>query len=233
MRILDHFQWLSLPILVFVLMVASSAQQKPSADLIVTNAKVWTVDKSHPQAEAVAVIGERIVAVGSSADIANWRGPGTKVIDAGGKLVLPGFNDAHVHFIEGSAQLFQVDLKDAKSPQEFAHRIAAQVKKTPKGDWILGGNWDDQAFEHPELPTHQLIDAITPDNPVWVTRYDGHMSLANALALKLAGVDKNTKDVPGGVIRFGVRRAGGHSLGAAGLRGGCALSTPRTWVFRR
>ena len=89
------------------------------------------------------MIGDRIVAVGSRADIDLWRGPKTKVIDAGGKLLLPGFNDAHVHFIQGGAQLDQVQLTDAATPEEFAKRIAAQVKKTPKSEWILGGRWDE------------------------------------------------------------------------------------------
>ncbi|HTL51154.1 MAG TPA: amidohydrolase family protein, partial [Planctomycetota bacterium] len=105
--------------LVFITAVYTNAQPKPSATLIVTNAAVYTVDKQHPSAEAVAVIGHRIVALGSRAEIDLWRGPETKVIDAGHKLVLPGFNDAHVHFIQGGAQLDQVQLTDAASPQEF------------------------------------------------------------------------------------------------------------------
>src|SRR3954468_19289609 len=113
----------------------ASAQPKPSATLIVTNAAVYTVDKQQPKAEAVAVIGDRIVSVGSRADIELWRGPKTKIIDAGGKLLLPGFNDAHVHFIQGGAQLEQVQLTDAGTPEEFAKRIAAQVKKTSPGEW--------------------------------------------------------------------------------------------------
>lgn len=193
-----------------VLAVAACAQDKPSADLIVTNAKIWTVDKARPQAEAVAVIGERIVAVGSVKQVEAWRGTKTRMLDAGGRRVVPGFNDAHVHFLDGSAQLAQVDLKTADSPKEFARRIAEQVKKTPQGEWLMGGNWDDQAFTHPELPTRRMIDAVTPETPVWVTRYDGHMSLANSLALKLAGVDRNTQDVAGGVI---VRDANGEPTG--------------------
>ena len=108
-----------------------NAEPKPSATLIVTNAAVYTVDKQRPKAEAVAVIDARIVDVGSRTDIDLWRGPQTKVIDAGGKLLLPGFNDAHVHFIQGGAQLAQVQLTDAASPQEFAKRIAEQVARTP------------------------------------------------------------------------------------------------------
>ena len=112
---------LAIYFLLLVIGVYASAQPKPSATLIVTNAAVYTVDKQHPKAEAVAVIGDRIVAVGSRADIDLWRGPQTKVIDAGGKLLLPGFNDAHVHFIQGGAQLEQVQLTDAATPEEFGN----------------------------------------------------------------------------------------------------------------
>src|SRR5438477_4460484 len=108
----------ALCVLIIMAALDANAQPKPSATLIVTNAAVYTVDKQHPKAEAVAVIGDRIVAVGSSAEIELWRGAGTKVIDAGRKLVLPGFNDAHVHFFQGGAQLDQVNLTDAASPEE-------------------------------------------------------------------------------------------------------------------
>src|SRR5262245_45411408 len=116
--------------LIFMAATHANGESKPAATLILTNAAVYTVDEQHPKAEAVAVIGDRIVAVGSRADIDLWRGPQTKVIDAGRKLLLPGFNDAHVHFIQGGAQLDQVQLTDAATPQEFANRISAQIKKT-------------------------------------------------------------------------------------------------------
>jgi len=189
---------------------ACAQQQRPAADLIVTNGIVRTMDTNRPQAEAFAVIRDRIVAVGTNAEIDAWHGSETAVIDAGGKLVLPGFNDAHVHFMDGSAGLFNVELKDAGSPEEFTSRIAEQAKKTPKGEWIVGGDWDDQAFKVPQLPTRQMIDAVTPDHPVFVNRYDGHMSLANSLALKLAGVTSKTPEPPGGVI---VRDKDGNPTG--------------------
>src|SRR6516225_10979768 len=113
----------ALCVLIIMAALDANAESKPSATLIVTNAAVYTVDKQHPKAEAVAVIGDRIVAVGSRSDIDFWRGPKTEVIDAGGKLLLPGFNDAHVHFIQGGAQLEQVQLTDAATPEEFAKRI--------------------------------------------------------------------------------------------------------------
>ena len=175
-------------------------QNRPAADLIITNAKVYTVDKQQPRAEAVAVLGERITAVGSASAIDAWRGPGTRVIDAGGRLVSPGFNDAHVHFLDSGQGLASVQLKDAGSPQEFAERIAEYAAKQLKGRWILGGTWDEQRWNPPQLPTRELIDRLTPDNPVAVGRYDGHMYLANSLALKLAHITASTPDPPGGEI---------------------------------
>jgi predicted amidohydrolase YtcJ len=200
----------ALCVLVFMATLNANAQSKPSASLIVTNAAVYTVDKQHLKAEAVAVIKERIVAVGSQTDIDLWRGPQTKVIDAGGKLLLPGFNDAHVHFVQGGAQLDQVQLTDAATPEEFAKRMAAQVKKTPKGEWILGGRWDETKWPKPELPTKDLVDPVTGATPIFVERYDGHEALANSAALKLAGINAKTPDVPGGVI---VRDASGNPTG--------------------
>ena len=187
------------------------AQSKPTADLIVSNANVWTVDSKLPRAQAVAIIGERIVAVGSQADVQGWRGASTRVIDAGGKLVLPGFNDAHVHFVSGGQQLDAVDLNDATSAEEFVKRVAQQASKTPKKQWITGGDWDETKWSPAQLPTKEMIDAVTPDNPVFLNRYDGHMSLANSIALRLAGVTASTPDPPGGSI---VRDAQGNPTGA-------------------
>ena len=187
-----------------------AAQSQPTADLIVTNAKVWTVDGNHPEAQAVAVLGDRIVAVGTNADVETWRGPRTTVIDADGKLLLPGFNDSHVHFVSGGLQLDNVQLNDVTSPEEFVRRIAEQAKKTPKGEWILGGDWDETKWPGATLPTKGLIDPVTPDNPVFLSRYDGHSALANSAALKLAGVTAQTPDPPGGTI---VRDAQGNPAG--------------------
>ena len=187
------------------------AQTKPAADLIIRNARIWTVDRSLPEAEAVAILGERIVAVGSSREVDAWRGPHTRVVDAAGKRLLPGFNDAHVHFTDGGAQLDNVQLNDAASPQEFSRRIRERAAKTGKGEWLLGGDWDETKWSPAELPTKDLIDAATPEVPVAVNRYDGHMVLANSLALKLAGITAQTPDPDGGVI---VRNAQGDPTGA-------------------
>ncbi|HEY6274176.1 MAG TPA: amidohydrolase [Terriglobales bacterium] len=190
--------------------LGAQGQPKPAADLIITNGKVWTVDKARPQAEALAVLGDRIVAVGSSTEVDAWHGPQTKVVDAKGKLLLPGFNDAHTHFVDGGSQLQDVQLKDAETPEEFARRIGERANSTPKGEWITGGNWDEQRWSPPHLPTKELIDPVTPQTPVWVTRYDGHESLANSVTLRLANITAKTADPPGGQI---VRDAQGNPTG--------------------
>ncbi len=197
--------------LVCVLAIGAFAQSKPAADLVIINGKVWTVDKAHPTAQAVAVLSDRIVAVGSNADIESWRGASTQVIDAAGKLLLPGFNDAHVHFVSGGSQLDAVQLNDATSGEEFARRIGERARKTPKGEWILGGDWDETKWSPAKLPTKELIDPVSRDTPVFVSRYDGHMGLANSLALRLAGITAKTPDPPGGMI---VRDAQGNPTGA-------------------
>jgi predicted amidohydrolase YtcJ len=189
---------------------SANAQQAASADLVIMHGHAWTVDHAHPQAEAVAIHGSRIVAVGTDAEIEKWIGPGTKKIDAQGKSVLPGFIDAHVHFSSGGGEISSVQLRDAATPQEFSRRIAEHVRKLPKGEWILGGTWDHELWGGTPLPSHDWIDALTPDTPVFVTRYDGHMALANGLAIRLAGITRETKDPPGGTI---VRDKDGNPTG--------------------
>jgi predicted amidohydrolase YtcJ len=191
------------------LLLALISTHAQNADLVVTNSKVW-VSASQPPAQSIAVVGKQIVAVGSNADTKGFIGPKTRLIDARGKLIVPGFNDAHVHFLETGQQLSAVDLRDAKTPQEFVQRIKAFASKIPKGRWILGGKWDHENWTPNALPTAALIDAVTPDNPVFIDRLDGHMALANTLAMKLAGVNKDTKEVEGGLI---VRDAGGNPAG--------------------
>src|SRR5579863_1062269 len=177
-----------------------AAQSRPAADLIITNAKIWTVDKARPQAEALAVLRDRIVAVGSATEVDAWHGPHTKVIDAEGKLLLPGFNDAHLHLVDGGDHLQSIQLLDATSPEDFARRIAEKAKTTPKDEWITGGDWDEQKWSPPNLPTKELIDPVTPDTPVWVNRHDGHESLANSVTLRLANITSKTPNPPGGEI---------------------------------
>jgi len=184
--------------MVFAAMPSGEHPLAPS--LVIVNAAIHTMDPTRTVAEAVAVLGNRIVAVDATSRIRALAGPATRVIDAGGKLVLPGFNDAHVHFLFGGFSLACVDLRDAKSPAEFTERIAAHVRRVPQGGWILGGDWDHERWPGAPLPSREWVDAVSADHPVFVNRLDGHTALANSLALKLAGVTRDTKDVPGGVI---------------------------------
>ncbi len=180
------------------------------ADLVLVHGKIWTENPKQPEVEAVAIQGSRIVGVGDSESILKLAGPTTRVVNLKGHRVVPGFNDAHVHFYMGGDGITSVQLLGAVSAEEFRKRIAEFARGRPKGEWILNGNWDHERWTPANLPTHQLIDDVTKDNPVFVNRSDGHMCLANALAMKLAGVDRNTKDVPGGVI---VRDADGNPSG--------------------
>jgi predicted amidohydrolase YtcJ len=199
----------SIGTLVFAAMTACGSPQPIGADLIVTNARIWTGETRQASAAALAIIGERIVAVGEAKEIERWRGRDTQVLDAEGRRAIPGFNDAHVHFVDGGAELENVDLKDADTPAEFARRISERARSRP-GEWILGGNWDDQRWSPPELPTRALIDDLTNGTPVFVYRYDGHVALANSAALGRAGITEATPDPPGGSI---VRDARGVPTG--------------------
>src|SRR5579859_2000355 len=190
-------------ILAFAGMSAARAQNNQpiiAADLVIVNATVHTMDPARPLAQAVAVWGNRIAALGSTEEIRPLAGKNTQVIDAEGRLVLPGFNDAHVHFLSGGFSLSNVDLRDAKSPREFTERIRRFAEKVPAGQWIVGGEWDHENWPGAPLPTRELVDAATTNHPVFVNRLDGHMALANSIALKLAGITGDTKDVDGGLI---------------------------------
>lgn len=167
------------------------------ADTILINGHIWTASQSAPEVEALAIVQNRIVKTGTSSEIKRLAGPGTRVLDLQGRLVLPGFIDAHTHFLNGGLALRSVKLRDCRSREEFVSRIAAKARELPAGSWILNGDWDHEQFSPPVLPTREWIDAVTPDHPVCVNRFDGHMVLVNSLALKLAGIDRKTVS-PGG-----------------------------------
>jgi hypothetical protein len=169
-------------------------------DLVLVNGKVWTGDPARPRAEAVAVGGGKILAVGTTAEMRKLSPSGIKLVDLGGALLLPGFIDSHTHFLAGGFALKSIDLRKAKTRQEFVARIAAKARELGPGRWVLNGDWDHQQFDPPELPRKEWIDAVTPANPVCVNRLDGHMVLANSAALKLAGVTRATPVPPGGEI---------------------------------
>jgi predicted amidohydrolase YtcJ/beta-lactamase class A len=172
----------------------------PAADLILVNGRLWTGNRSQPWAEGLAARGERITAMGSSDEVRKLAGPATRVIDLGGKLALPGFIDDHTHFIDGGFRLLSVELRDARTREEFTRRVKEHARKVGPGRWITGGDWDHELWPGAPLPTKEMIDAATADNPVFVTRLDGHMGLANSVALKLAGITRETKDPEGGTI---------------------------------
>jgi predicted amidohydrolase YtcJ len=172
--------------------------------LALTNGKIWTGDPIRPVVRSVVIDGNRVIAVGGSTP------PGARVIDLRGRLAIPGFIDNHTHFIDGGMQLSRVQLRDAATPQEFARRIGTYANRIGKGQWITGGGWDHTLWSPQALPTRQLIDAVAPDNPVFVSRLDIHMGLANSAALRLAGVTRDTQDPPGGTI---IRDADGEPTG--------------------
>jgi len=221
----------SLLVISLSVMLTTAQAEKPSLapDLIIVNAAVRTMDDARPAGEAVAVSGNRIAAVGTSAELRALAGPKTRIIDAAGKSLLPGFNDAHVHWLSGGFSITNVDLRDASSPTEFTRRIGEFAEKIAKGRWLLGGDWDHEKFPGAQLPTKEWIDAVTPDNPVFISRLDGHMALANSLALKLGKVTKDTKEVAGGLI---VRDANGEPTGVlkdAAMELVDKVIPPRSW----
>ncbi len=195
--------------LISLLMIGSAIAGAQDATLIVINARAWTGNPSQPWAEAMAVRGDRILEVGSTDSIRKLAGKDTRVIDAHGRMLAPGFIDSHVHFLIGGQNLTSVQLRDVKSKDEFIARIKAFAATVPPGTWITGGDWDHQNWGG-ELPTKAWIDAVTPNHPVWINRLDGHMRLANSRALAAAGITKATNDVPGGTI---VRDAAGEPTG--------------------
>jgi predicted amidohydrolase YtcJ len=176
-----------------------SAAQLP-ADLIVTNARIYTADDSRPLVEAFAVRGNRIVFTGSAREAATLKGATTRVVDAGGRTVIPGMVDAHAHFAGLAQTLRAVDLTGTKSVDEVIARVKAKAATLPKGTWITGRGWDQNAWGDARFPTHDQLSAAVPDHPVLLTRVDGHANFANAAAMKLAGVTAASKDPSGGKI---------------------------------
>src|SRR6202140_3369534 len=186
--------------LIVVLGACCCSASATEASLVLVNGKVWTENQAQPTAQAVALDGSKILAVGDNAAIRKLAGPNTRIIDLGGRLLLPGFNDSHVRFLVGGGSLISVHLGTANSQAEFKERVAQFAGTLPNGAWLRNGLWDHQRWSPPVLPDHQLIDDVSGDHPAFLWRGDGHMALANAQAIKLPGIDRNTKDVPGGEI---------------------------------
>jgi predicted amidohydrolase YtcJ len=183
------------------------AQTAPgaAADLVLVNGKVFVADSANTIVHAIAVRGGRVVAAGTDAEARALVGPRTRVVDLGGKLVTPGFNDAHIHVGEGGGALLEVDLGGTTSMAEIQRRVADAVSRAAPGEWILGRGWDQTRLPASDLgpggwPTRQALDRVSPNNPVVLSRVDGHTSWANTAALRLAGVTKDTPNPPGGSI---------------------------------
>jgi predicted amidohydrolase YtcJ len=192
----------SLIVFVCALAAVACSRQSPTppakpGTVAIVNARIWTGDDSQPWAQALVIDGETLALVGTSEDAR--KANAEQVVDAGGRLIVPGFTDAHVHFLQGGSSLASVQLRDARTRAEFVARIKAFAATVPAGTWITGGNWDHSLWGG-ELPTREWIDAVTPDHPVWINRLDGHMSLANSVTLKLAGITRATRDIAGGAI---------------------------------
>lgn len=177
----------------------SCQNEKGKADLIITNAVIWTGNEESPSANSMAIADGKIIAIGNEEEIAAFESKETQARNLDGQFVTPGFIDCHVHLITGGRSLLSVDLKDAKSPDEFSNRVGDFAKTLEPGTWILEGNWDHTLWGG-ELPNKNWIDEVTQDNPVLIMRLDWHMALANTAALKYAGIDKNTPEVEGGLI---------------------------------
>ncbi len=184
--------------------------QQPAPDLILHNARVYTAADGRPQAAALAVRGDRLVALGSSDEILAMKGAGTTVVDLGGRTVVPGLADAHGHFTGLGESLQRLDFRGMTSYDEIVAMVKTRAATARPGEWILGRSWDQNLWADKSFPTHGKLDGAAPNNPVYLTRVDGHAGLANAKAMALAGVDRETKDPPGGRV---IRDASGRPTG--------------------
>lgn len=187
--------YLTLSLSIFI----AACQQHPSADKVIIG-KIWTGNPQMEWAEGMAISGDTLAAVGSLSEIEQWIGAGTqKIVTDPENLIVPGFIDCHTHFVEGGFALSSVQLRDARTPEEFIQRISAFAKTLSKGEWITSGDWDHENWGG-TLPTREWIDSVTRENPLWINRLDGHMCLANTAALKLAGIGDDINNVPGGTV---------------------------------
>lgn len=194
-------QQLVLCLLVVFLSLTPHAETKPStADVILLHARIYTVNPTQPWAEALAIRDGKIIAVGKEDEISHYRGTSTKVIDAKNRLVLPGFTDCHVHFMDGSFSLQQVNVESAKSLAEVQQQIRAYAKAHPNDAWVLGRGWSYPIFPPSGMPDKKQLDAVVPDRPAYIEGYDGHTWWANTKALEAAHISKATVDPPGGTI---------------------------------
>lgn len=202
-------------LLLLVLGIGSAAARAAEADLVLVNGVIYTVDRALGRVEALAIQGERIIAAGTRKEIEHWMGPKTRVLDLGGRFVMPGFNDAHVHL--GGLYLgdvrrgnLRIDLTGSRSLGELQERLRRRLKDFAPGEWVLGRGWDHSLWPDPRIPTRADLDAVSTQHPILLERVDGHSSVVNSLALKIAGITRDTPNPDGGEI---VRDASGEPTG--------------------
>jgi predicted amidohydrolase YtcJ len=174
-----------------------SCTHHPVADRIYLNAKIWTGDSANPSAKAIAIKDSTILYVGD--DYQSFVGSNTVLKDLGGKMLVPGFIDNHTHFLDGGFSLSSINLRQVKTVQDFINTFRHFADSAKGNRWIKDGNWDHEAWGG-QLPRKEWIDSVSGEHPVFMNRYDGHMGLANSIALKLAGINKDTPNPPGGEI---------------------------------
>jgi predicted amidohydrolase YtcJ len=202
----------ALVLLISTALLASpaSSESSPGVDLVLTNAKIYTVDPALRRVQAIAIKEGKVVAVGTDEEIQHWVGDNTEVIDLEGKFVMPGFNDAHTHMVSGGLQRLRVPVGGARSLAEFQQRIRERLEDFQPGEWVVGGGWDQSLWEENRMPTREDLDVISTRHPMIFQRVDGHSSVANSLALEKAGITRDTPDPDGGEI---VRDADGQPTG--------------------
>jgi predicted amidohydrolase YtcJ len=202
---------LLLAVLAFAGLAGDAAPEAArAADLILVNGDIYTVDARLGRVEALAIAQGKILAAGTSEEIRKWAGPQTKVVDLEGKFVLPGFNDAHTHIGGGGLALLSVNVEGTRSLKEFQDRIRARLEDFKPGEWATGSGWDHSLWPENRIPTRKDLDAVSTEHPLLFERVDGHSSVANSLALKLAGITKETPNPDGGEI---VRGENGEATG--------------------
>jgi predicted amidohydrolase YtcJ len=190
-------RWLFVFFTAFSFSIMTCAQD---IDLIAVNGNIYTVNEKQPHAEAFAVKNQRIAFVGSNADVQKLRGANTRVIDLGGKTVVPGLTDSHCHIFGIGEREMRLNLEGTNSLQDFLAKVKERVHHTEKGTWITGRGWIETFWKPPKFPTRHDLDEVAPNNPVFLTRADGHASVANSAALKIAKIDNHTPDPFGGQI---------------------------------
>ena len=191
---------ITLALIIAVLILAPGGSTVETADVVFKNGNIYTVNERQPRAQAVAVKGDRILFVGSDAEVKKYEGRGTRVRDLGGKTVVPGMTDAHYHLIGVGQREMTLNLEGTTGLEDFLTKVKARVDRAKPGDWITGRGWIETFWTPPVFPTRQELDRVSPANPVFLRRADGHGAVVNSVALKIAGIDRNTPNPFGGEI---------------------------------